>query len=154
MNHAAIGAVSRSVTANGPLSVAPSSLHKDIHFMKYVFWCCIAVAGCTTTEDRAADWPTISTEIFEPSCGTAGCHSQWSQVAGVILDSRDAGCQTLVTDPPDGYGPFVVAGDPAASQLVYLLHGDEIRRMPPDGPLPEADVSLVEDWIAAGATCP
>ena len=111
-------------------------------------------AACTTSDDRKPDWPTISTTILEPACGTAGCHSQWSQVAGVVLDSRDAGCRTLVTSPPDGYGPFVVPGDPANSQLVYLLRGDEIARMPPDGPLPPADVDLIVAWIQAGAKCP
>jgi hypothetical protein len=113
-----------------------------------------ALAACTTTDDRAANWATISTTIFEPSCGTAGCHSQLSQVAGVILDSRDTGCRTLVTNPPDTYGSFVTPGDPDHSQLMYLLRGDEIRRMPPDGPLPDADVALVAAWITNGAACP
>jgi hypothetical protein len=45
---------------------------------------------------------------------------------------------------------FVVPGDPA-STLLSLLDGDERRRMPPDAPLPAADVALVRLWIEAGA---
>jgi hypothetical protein len=106
------------------------------------------IVGCTSTDDRPATWAVISTSILQPSCGTASCHSELSQTAGVILDSRAAGCRTLVTAPPGGYGAFVVAGAPDQSQLLYLLRGEEIRRMPPDGPLPAADVELVERWIA------
>ena len=114
----------------------------------------LALAACVSSDDRPADWPTISATMFEPSCGTGGCHSQLSQVAGVILDTRVAGCRTLVSNPPDGYGPFVAAGHPETSQLMFLLRGQEIRRMPPDGPLPDADLDRVAAWITAGAHCP
>lgn len=112
---------------------------------------CALLASACTTEDRPATWSFISAAIVEPACGTAGCHSQWSQVAGVILDSSDAGYRSLVTMPPDGYAPFVIAGKPDQSQLMYLLRGDEIRRMPPDAPLPAADIDLIAKWITAGA---
>jgi Planctomycete cytochrome C len=111
----------------------------------------IAIGACTTQDDRPPTWSFISTEILQPSCGTGGCHSALSQTAGVVLDTRADGYRTLVTDPPDGYGPFVVAGDPDKSQLLFMLRGDEIRRMPPDAPLPAADVALIEAWIVAGA---
>ena len=109
------------------------------------------VAACTTTDDRPATWSFVSTAIIEPACGTAGCHSQWSQVSGVILDSREAAYKALVMAPADGNGPYVIPGMPDQSQLVFLLRGDEIRPMPPDAPLPVADISLIEAWITAGA---
>jgi len=109
------------------------------------------LAACTTTDDRPATWSFISTGILEPACGTAGCHSQWSQVSGVILDSREVAYETLVTAPPDGYGSFIIPGIPDHSQLIFLLRGDEIRLMPPDAPLTAADIELIEAWIAAGA---
>jgi hypothetical protein len=111
----------------------------------------IAMTACTTEDDRPATWSFVSTEIMQPACGTGGCHSALSQTAGVVLDTRADGYRTLVTMPPDGYGPFVVPGDPDGSQILYLLRGDEIKRMPPDAPLPAADVDLVAAWIAAGA---
>ena len=46
---------------------------------------------------------------------------------------------------------FVVPGDPDASKLVHMLRGDETERMPPDAPLPDADIELIERWIRAGA---
>lgn len=120
--------------------------------MKLSYAClACAIAACTTTDERPATWSFISTGIIEPACGTAGCHSQWSQVSGVILDSREVAYETLVTAPPDGYGPFVLPGMPDHSQLIFLLRGDEIRIMPPDAPLPAADIALIEAWIAAGA---
>jgi hypothetical protein len=117
---------------------------------RYAIFACL-IAACTTTDDRPATWSFISTGIIEPACGTAGCHSQWSQVSGVILDSREVAYKTLVTAPPDGNGPYVIAGMPDRSQLMFLLHGDEIRVMPPDAPLPAADIALIEQWIADGA---
>jgi hypothetical protein len=37
---------------------------------------------------------------------------------------------------------------------MYLLLGIEVRTaMPPDRPLPEADVALIERWILEGARC-
>lgn len=111
---------------------------------------CALLASACTTDDRPASWSFVSTAIVEPACGTAGCHSQWSQVAGIVLDSRDAGYQSL-TKPPDTYGPFVVAGHPEESQLLFLLRGENIRIMPPDSPLPEADIELISTWITDGA---
>jgi hypothetical protein len=34
---------------------------------------------------------------------------------------------------------------------VQMLRARGARRMPPDRPLPEADIRLVERWILAGA---
>ncbi|MDB4954974.1 MAG: hypothetical protein JWO36_2543 [Myxococcales bacterium] len=47
--------------------------------------------------------------------------------------------------------PMVVPGDPAASRLFTVL-SDSSKIMPPDVPLPQADIALIERWIAAGAT--
>ncbi len=37
------------------------------------------------------------------------------------------------------------------SPLLYLLNGEGALRMPPDGPLPQADIDLIDRWIKAGA---
>jgi hypothetical protein len=34
---------------------------------------------------------------------------------------------------------------------VNLMNAQGSIRMPPDNPLPEADIVLIENWIAAGA---
>jgi hypothetical protein len=35
--------------------------------------------------------------------------------------------------------------------MVSMLHGGSARRMPPDRPLAEADIQLIERWILLGA---
>lgn len=110
----------------------------------------ITVAACgTETDERPASWSYVAAAIIEPNCSTAGCHSRLSRVAGLELDNRDSAYTFLVGDP--ARGDFVVPGQPDVSQLVKLLRGDEIRRMPPDQPLPEADIQLIERWILDGA---
>jgi cytochrome c5 len=49
-------------------------------------------------------------------------------------------------------GPVIVAGNPDASLLVKALHGKGAKQMPPTGPLSEADIKKIVDWIKSGAT--
>lgn len=49
---------------------------------------------------------------------------------------------------------FVAPGQPERSRLLYLLIGEEVPlQMPPDRPLPDGDIDLVERWILEGAQC-
>jgi hypothetical protein len=107
--------------------------------------CAVAVAaGCGgTTDDRPAKWSFISATIIEPSCATVNCHSAVAQRASVDLHDRETSYHALVDRP------FVKGGE--QSQLVALLRGQGAVRMPPDGPLPAADVDLIIRWIDAGA---
>jgi len=41
--------------------------------------------------------------------------------------------------------------DPAGSRLVNMLSARDAPRMPPDRPLTEVDIRLVERWILDGA---
>ncbi|MEK6607559.1 MAG: hypothetical protein AABZ30_07865 [Myxococcota bacterium] len=99
------------------------------------------------TQDRPATWSYLSTAVFEPNCAAAGCHSTLARTANIVLEGREAGYQSLVRRRR----PFVVPGDPTSSRLLYLLDGDVTIRMPPDAPLPAADIDLVEEWILLGA---
>jgi hypothetical protein len=47
--------------------------------------------------------------------------------------------------------PLVTPYDPAQSRLVQMLRATGAPRMPPDRPLPEADIALIEKWILDGA---
>ena len=94
-------------------------------------------------------WSLVSAAVMQPSCGTVACHSALSRRAGVVLDSAAAGYTSLLAAEPE---PFVRAGLPAESRLMYLLAGvDVARMMPPDAPLPTVDIELVARWICAGA---
>jgi hypothetical protein len=104
-----------------------------------------------TCEDDAdpPTWSLVSAAVTQPSCGTASCHSALTQRAGIVLDSAAAGYRSLVEAEPE---PFVRPGSPQGSRVLYLLNGVEVARtMPPDAPLPGADIDLVRRWICAGA---
>ncbi|MEZ4404023.1 MAG: hypothetical protein R3B06_28635 [Kofleriaceae bacterium] len=119
-----------------------------------------AIAACADVDDRPADWGYVHAAVIAPACATVGCHSTAAAVAGLDLSSR-TGAYTFLTgricgeplspgSPPRSY---VAPGSPGYSQVVYQLRGEGRNRMPPDGPLPEDEIRLVERWILEGATC-
>ncbi len=126
-------------------------------------------AGCGSSADnRPATWSYVSTAILQPSCATANCHSALAQRAQVDLSTRAAGYHSLVdrhfvitpAAVTDGGAAAVEAGAPALltddqrverSQVINLMHAQGNLRMPPDMPLPETDIQLVEKWIREGA---
>jgi hypothetical protein len=106
----------------------------------------LAAIGCGgATDDRPARWSFISATIMEPSCATVNCHSAITHQGGVDLSAREIGYQSLVPTF------FVFPGDPQNSPVVNLMNAVGSIRMPPDNPLPEADIVLIEKWIADGA---
>lgn len=111
----------------------------------------LALGACGEGEDRPTSWSYVSATIVQPNCATSSCHSKHSAVAGLRLDSREGGYVQLVGGTTADGQNLVVPGQPHESQLVYQLRGIERRRMPPDNPLPEADIELIEQWIADGA---
>ena len=103
-------------------------------------------AGCgSSTDDRPADWSVIAATIVEPSCATVNCHSKISHQGGVDLHDRETGYYTLLN------GFYVIPGSPGDSAVVSLMNAQGSMRMPPDVPLPEADIELIENWITSGA---
>src|SRR5688500_18153308 len=108
------------------------------------------VAACgsdTDVDGRPASWAYISAAIITPNCVTASCHSSLTGTGGLRLEGA-AESHVILT----GYtGNYIVPGDPTRSKLMYLLRGQDTWRMPPDQPLPEADIRLIERWILEGA---
>jgi len=104
-----------------------------------------AMIGCgSATDDRPAKWSFISATITEPSCATVNCHSQIANRAAIDLADRTNGYNDLVNRG------FVIPGDTTGSSTVLkLMRGQGSLRMPPDAPLPEADITLIERWIAS-----
>ncbi len=51
------------------------------------------------------------------------------------------------------YRPVVIPGKPEESELIRRIKGEAVPRMPFDGPpfLTEAQITLIEAWVAAGA---
>ena len=131
-------------------------------------------AGCVSTDARPADWSYVSAAVIEPSCATASCHSRAVAAGGIdfstaargynsltalwvwIVDPKgtaDQGCQSVAgtTVCQRENRSLVIPFDPAQSRLTLMLRGRGAPRMPPDQPLPEADIRLVEQWILDGA---
>ncbi len=108
----------------------------------------VASACGSEEDDRPARWSYISQAIIRPSCATASCHSTTTATGGLQLEEPHGSHVILV-----GYGGgnYVVPGSPTESKLVHMLRGNEVWRMPPDQPLPEADIQLIERWILEGA---
>jgi hypothetical protein len=132
------------------------------------------LGACGGEDDRPATWEYISPVILQPTCATASCHSRAAAAAGLDFSDTRRGYVSLtslwvwIVDPAgtpaagcrviDGRTvcqrdrrPLVTPFDPTQSRLVQMLRGRNAPRMPPDRPLPEADIRLVERWILDGA---
>jgi hypothetical protein len=120
----------------------------------------LLAAGCGE-DDRPATFSYIHAAILTPQCTTSACHTKLTAYAGVELHSKNAAYVILTgrvcgADPVDGEAQrnFVTPGQPENSRLMHLLRGEEVRRpMPPDRPLPDIDIALIEEWILLGAEC-
>ena len=116
-------------------------------------------AGCGGTEDlRDATWSFISPVIVQQNCATSSCHNQAAAVAGLDLATVNDGFASLMNlklpvraSQGEKARTLVVPFNPDESRLVQMLRARGARRMPPDRPLPEADIALIERWILAGA---
>src|SRR4051812_25789676 len=127
----------------------------------------LALAGCgSDTDDRPASWSYISPAILQPSCATGSCHSRAAAAAGLDFSDPHRGYSSLtrlwvwVVDPTRQGGPgcgtvedglvvcehenrpLITPYDPGASRLISMLRARNVPRMPPDRPLPEADIRL------------
>jgi len=114
--------------------------------------------ACDAT--RPADWDYVFTAIVRPSCATAACHSAITKQSGLDLSTRDAAYESLVRrpcgsleDPVDERGVNVDPGHPETSPLMAWLRGSYNQTMPPDLPLPPAEIDAIERWILEGALC-
>jgi hypothetical protein len=118
------------------------------------------IAACSTAADRPTDWDYVHTAILRPSCATSACHSRLGSQAGIDLSTPDAAYVFLTGRvcgapelPGEPVGNFVRPGHPESSELMYLLRGESITIMPPDVPLPDVEIAIIERWILEGATC-
>ena len=109
----------------------------------------LIVAGCGSEDDRPLSWTYITQAIIRPSCATASCHSKVTAAAGLQLEEPHGAYVILTGYRPDGN--FIWPNDASRSRLLKLLRSEDTYRMPPDAPLPKADIDLIERWILAGA---
>ena len=137
----------------------------------------LAVAGCVEAEERSTNWNYLHAAIIEPSCATIGCHSEATQAAGptflaVDLSTPEVAYETITGvacgsgDTPGVLADLVPTDGGMDYGLMLLLEGRpfpdrdefpgaevELTRMPPDTPLPPANLALIRRWLEAGAPC-
>jgi len=113
--------------------------------------CAVVLAllvGCASEpQPETADY--IIEAILVPYCGRAGCHTAETQPHNLAFDTIDNALAAMKAMGRDNM-ILVVPGDPSRSRLVTVLT-DASRIMPPDSPLPDADIKLISDWVGSGA---
>jgi hypothetical protein len=110
----------------------------------------IAVTACLGKPDnrpQTADY--IIEAILVPQCGRAACHSSAARSHDLAFDNIPDSLDALNSTGRKGQ-PLVVRNDPMGSRLVQVLTSSN-GVMPPDTPLPQADIDLISEWIANGA---
>ena len=121
----------------------------------------VLLVACGGEETRPATWSYISPAIIQPNCATSSCHNAGAAVAGLDLSTADSGYADLMEQklaPVEGKPlreeaprQMIVPGNPEQSRVVNMLRAIGAYRMPPDRPLAEADIRLIEEWILLGA---
>jgi hypothetical protein len=97
------------------------------------------VSACGTTPDeRPATLEVVTLEVLKPSCGQVQCHSTTTARSGYAFDTVDAARTTFQMQLSPG-------------ELSYVIHQKSEFQMPPDWPLAQQDIDLVDAWVTAGA---
>ncbi len=78
----------------------------------------------------------------------SGCHGEKLQSGGLRLDSL----QNLLKG--GGRGSALMPGVPDKSLIIQAIHYQSSPKMPPSGPLSDADQRTLEDWVKMGAPWP
>jgi hypothetical protein len=100
----------------------------------------LLAAACGTNDPRPATVEVVAEEILAPTCGQVQCHSTTSNVDGYAFDTLAAAKVSL---------KLLVPGDNRRSLMMSIT--DKGKPMPPDSPLDDADITLIETWIGNGA---
>ncbi len=94
----------------------------------------------------AADLNGSAVALLSQKCQS--CHGPQVQLSGLRLDTREAILRG------GKQGAALTPGKPEQSLLFQAVSGAGKIAMPPTGALSPAEVSLLRDWIAAGAVWP
>jgi mono/diheme cytochrome c family protein len=81
--------------------------------------------------------------VLQAKC--QGCHNSDTKLGGWDASSYEAVMTT------GDNGPVVIAGNVQKSLLAQFLQGTNGKTMPPLGALPQEEIQVILDWIAAGA---
>lgn len=111
--------------------------------MRFLLASLLSLVACGTSPDeRPATVEVVALSILAPTCGQVQCHSATSKIEGLAFDTLDGARASLRR---------LVGSSAADSELIEVLREDGAGRMPPDSPLAEEDIQLIETWIDQGA---
>ena len=97
----------------------------------------------------ADDFATRVEPVLKRHCLACHSHAAGTMKGGLALDSRSGWAQG------GDSGPAIVPGKPESSLVMKAVRrAPGTKAMPPKGPIPEADIKILEDWIRAGAPDP
>lgn len=105
--------------------------------------------------DPNATFTRVQNEVFTPTCASIGCHDPLGQQSQLILTAGRSYAQ--IVNQPSVEMPSVMRirpNDPDNSYLYRKITGVNItgERMPLNrGPLSDAQIALVRNWIRRGA---
>jgi mono/diheme cytochrome c family protein len=112
--------------------------------MSRLFSAFVLTASLLAAQD--AGLPARAVRVLEQRCGA--CHGAGLAQSGLRLDSREA----LLKG--GNRGPAMVAGEAAQSRVVRAIRRTGDVAMPPGPKLPDAEIAIIEQWIASGAAWP
>lgn len=125
----------------------------------------------TSAVDARRPYPSFRDDVVplvQGSCSLTACHASKESNLGIFLayDPAQIYAELKKTSPTAVGEPFVVPGDPAKSYLMVKLEGKQADHaskcagsayptcgvaMPPDAPLPAAELDTFRKWITEGA---
>jgi len=98
----------------------------------------LASACGTTPDERPVTFEFVTLAVLAPSCGQTQCHSTSTNTNGYALDTLDAARATMKS------------GRLTGQRLVSVLTDTGENKMPPDAPMAEEDIALIQAWVDAG----
>ncbi len=95
----------------------------------------------------------IQSNVFTPSCATAGCHSGANPPANLNLEAANSYAMLVgIASDQDGGIQRVNPGSPDLSYLIRKLENiGGVGVMPPSGMLAQPVIDTIRQWITAGA---
>ena len=114
----------------------------------------VTLLAAAPVPTRAAEPTPEAVEFFETKVRPVlvehctRCHGDKKQQAELRLDTAEG-----LLKGSDG-GPVVVPGDPDKSKLILSVRRVGDYAMPPNKPMPAADVEVLTRWVKTGAAFP
>jgi hypothetical protein len=109
----------------------------------------VALGACGTDEDsRPPTLEVVTLTVLAPSCGQPQCHSTTTRTQNLAFDTVEEANASLLDLEVD---LAVGANRPLENDLWNVITANDKQRMPPDAPLAGQDITLIHDFLLAGA---